>query len=195
MSSLKVYRLRRPDLPWGDYGDVLAHGFANLSEDGSKLELQRTGPFVPPITQPSWSYVVVTESFLLQLKGSGLTGYTTIPVVVTKSPKIDWRQWEPYGEKEMKYPSGGEPENYIERRKHSPEASSGFESLTALLFQPAIDFVYGKDAHVVASSWAGTDFFVARTDHPDYNYVSQRGRDWLMEHASEWVSFAEERVR
>ncbi len=194
MSSLKVYRLRRPDLPWGDYGDVLAHGFANLSEDRSKLELQRTGPFVPPFTQPSRSYVVVTESFLSQLRNAGLTGFTTIPVVVTKSPKIDWREWQPYGEKEMKYPAGGEPENYIERRKHSPEASAEFEPLTALLFQPAIDFVFGKDAHVVASSWAGTDFFVARTARPIYKYVSQRGRDWLTEHAADWVEFEEERV-
>ena len=195
MSILKVYRLRRPDLAWGDYGDVLAHGFANLTEDRSTLELQRTGPFIPPLTQPSYHFVVVTESCLSQLHAAGLTGFTTVPVVVTKSPQVDWRQWKPYGEKEMKYPAGGEPENYIERRKHSPDASSEFGPLTALLFQPGIDFVFGKDAHVVASSWAGTDFFVARTNRPVYNYVSQRGRDWLTAYVGDWVAFEEECVK
>lgn len=195
MSTLKVYRLRRPDLPWGDYGDVLAHGFAELSQNGSQLELQRTGPFIPPFSQPSWLYVVVTETLLSDMKNAGLTGFTTIPVVVTKSPKIDWQQWEPYGKQEMKYPAGGEPENYILRRKHSPAASAGFGNLSALLFQPAIDFVYGQHAHVVAASWAGTDFFVARGERPIYNYVSERGRDWLNEHVGSWVAFEEERVR
>lgn len=195
MSSPKIYRLRRPDLPWGDYGDVLAHGFASLTDDLSALELQRSGPFVPPISQPSRSYVVITKKVLSALRASGLTGYTTIPVTVTKSPKIDWRSWEPYGEKEMKYPAGGDPANYIERRKHSPDASRDFGVLTGLIFKPSIDFVYGNDAHVVGASWDGSDFFVARVDRPHYNYVSEAARNWLEQHVGDWVSFEEQRVR
>jgi hypothetical protein len=192
---MKIYRLKRPDLPWGDYGDVLAHGFASFSEDGATLELQRSGPFIPPFTQPSRSYVVVTADILSALNNSGLKGYSQYPVRVTKSPKIDWRAWHPYGDKEMKYPAGNEPENYIWGRKHSAEASAEFGALTALVFSPGIDIVYGKDFHAVASSWDGTDFFVARVERPAYNYVSQQARDWLEAHVGEWVAFEEERVK
>lgn len=194
MTIMRVYRLKRPDLPWGDYGDVLAHGFAKFSEDRTTLELQRCGPFVPPFTQPSWDSVVVTEAILSALESSGLNGYSQIPVHITKSPKIEWRTWQPYGVKEMKYPAGGEPGNYIWRRKHSAEASAQFGTLTALKFNPGIDFVYGEDYHVVASSWDGADFFVARVDRPIHNYVSQRAKDWLEAHVGEWVAFEEERV-
>ena len=194
MSTLKVYRLCRPDLPWGDYGDVLAHGFARMSSDGSRLELQRTGPFIPPFSQPSGSYVVVTEMLLQVLEQSGLTGYSLIPVTVTKSPKVDWRNWEPYGDKEMRFPAGGEPCNYIDRRKHSPEAGSEFGELKALVFQPGIDYVFGRNAHVVGATWSGVDFFVARVDRPGDQYVSQRAKDWLEHHVGDWVAFEEERV-
>lgn len=195
MTTPRIYRLKLPELPWGDYGDVLAHGFAELSEDRSTLDLQRTGPFIPPLSQPLYSNVVVTAECLSRLQASGLTGYSVIPVVVIKSPKIDWRSWIPYGDQEMKYPAGNEPENYISRRKHSPEASAGFGDLSALLFQPGIDFVYGKEAHVAASSWNQSDFFVDRSERPIYQYVSERARDWLTREAGEWVAFEEERVR
>ena len=109
MKTPKIYRLQRPDLPWGDYGDVLAHGFADRSDDGSSLLLQRTGPFIPPFSQPSRMYVVVTAPLLRKLQESGLTGFAVLPVEVTKSPMIDWRVWQQYGNKEMKYPAGGEP--------------------------------------------------------------------------------------
>ncbi len=98
MPGPRIYHLLRPDLAWVDYGDVLAHGFARLNEDRTVLELQRTGPFVPPFSQPSYDYVVLTHEMLETLRTSGLTGFTVMPVVITKSPKIDWRTLKPCGE-------------------------------------------------------------------------------------------------
>ena len=70
----KFYRLGGPAL-WGDYGDVLIHGFAGgLEEQGGILEIERTGPFVPPITlpMPASQNLIVTDEFRKQLESGEL---------------------------------------------------------------------------------------------------------------------------
>jgi hypothetical protein len=192
MATKRFYRLRRPEPPWGDYGDILFHGMASRSPCG-KLELERTGPFVPPISQPN-RFVVVTDDFLCQLRDSGLQGIDAVPVVKKRITVVDWREWEPFGAKDMKYPAGNEPENYILRRKHSPEAADALGGLWELKFHPAIQISREGGYHLVLSTWEGAELFIAKDEHPIYNYVSEQARDWLSQHASEWVAFEDERV-
>lgn len=61
---MSLYYLRRPEPYWGDYGDILIHGMSAYAErtDG-KIQLYRTGSFVPPISFPGISEVVVTDEF------------------------------------------------------------------------------------------------------------------------------------
>jgi hypothetical protein len=193
MASTRFYRLKPPEPPWGDYGDMLFHGMASRSKAGD-LELERTGPFVPPISRPG-RFVVVTADFLNRLRESGLNGIETGPVQKKRIPLLDWREWEPFGTKEMKYPAGNEPENYILRRKHSPEAAQELGELYELRFRKGIQISRDGGYHLVASSWDGSDFVIAMDEHPIYNYVSERARDWLMQNATEWVAFEEEQVR
>jgi hypothetical protein len=191
MNTQQFYRLKRSEPPWGDYGDILFHGMAARAKQG-ELELERTGPFMPPITQPG-SYVIVTTAFLQQLGESGLKGFEAGPVTKKRIPMLDWRAWAPFGTQEMKYPAGGEPENYLLRRKHAPEAADALGELWELRFRPAIDISREGGYHLVLSSWDGSDFVVGREERPIYNYVSARARDWLMQNAPEWVAF--EKVR
>src|SRR5262245_52553904 len=93
MTSTRFYRLSRPEPPWGDYGDILFHGMASRSKTGD-LELERTGPFVPPISQPG-KFVVVTAEFLGRIRESGLNGIESGPVQKKRIPLLDWREWEP----------------------------------------------------------------------------------------------------
>ena len=171
---------------------MLFHGMASRSKSG-ELELERTGPFVPPISQPG-EYVVVTREFLRQLRESGLNGIDVGPIKKKRIPMIDWRAWEPFGAKEMKYPAGNEPENYILRRQHSPETADALGELWELRFRPGIQISRAGGFHLVLSSWDGSDFVVAKDDHPIYNYVSEQARDWLTQKAPEWVAFEKERV-
>jgi hypothetical protein len=194
MKRTRIYRLlRRPDVPWGDYGDILVHGMASRSKVGD-LELERTGPFVPPISQPT-SYVVVTADFLHDMRESGLKGYEVGPVKKKRIPKIEWREWKPYGPKEMKYPAGNEPENYIDRRKHSPEAADALGELWEIRFRPSVIISREGGYHLVLSTWDGADFFVAKDKPRIYNYVSEQAREWLLQKASDWVAFEEERAK
>jgi hypothetical protein len=131
---------------------------------------------------PSWSYVVVTAEFLQKVQSSGLTGYDVMPVIKKKVTNIDWRNWEPYGPKEFKYPAGGEPENYIVRRKQ----------LWHLRFKPGIGRVDDLGIHRLSGkTWNGADFFTEDDERSTELFVSQRAHDWLMQHVPEWVSFLE----
>lgn len=187
----RFYTLKQSDLEFGDYHDILAHGMVAGTSDDGALILERTGPFVPHWSMPSWSYVVVTAEFLQKVQNSGLTGYDVMPVIKKKVTKIDWRNWEPYGPKEFKYPAGGEPENYIERRKHSPETAEAIGELWHLRFKPGIGRVDDLGIHRLSGkTWNGADFFT-EDERSMHLFVSQRGHDWLMQHVPEWVSFLE----
>lgn len=171
---------------------MLFHGMASRAKSG-ELELERTGPFIPPISQPG-RFVVVIDGFLRQLRETGLTGIEVGPVTKKRIPQLDWREWSPFGSKEMKYPAGGEPENYILRRKHSQDTADALGHVWELRFQPSIQISREGGYHLVLSSWDGSDFLVAKDEHPIYNYVSENARDWLIQCAPEWVAFEEERV-
>jgi hypothetical protein len=192
MTPSLIYQLRRPEPPWGDYGDMLLHGMASRSKSG-ELDLERTGPFVPPISLPG-RFVVVTAQFLDRLKESGLQGFGVGAVKKKRITMVEWREWEPFGPNEMRYPAGNEPENYILRRKHSPEAAGALGELFELRFQPGIQISREGGYHLVLSSWDGSDFLIAKDEDPIYNYVSQKAREWLIREVPEWVAFEVERV-
>ena len=115
------YRLRGATGTWGDYGAILFHGMAWLEEGGDGLlQLERTGPFVPPITVPSSAAVVVTDAFRGQLESALFRGLAFRPVVKRKVVRVDWHEWDRTYPHPERYPAGGEPENYILRRKDRP---------------------------------------------------------------------------
>ena len=185
--STDFFELRRPDLPWGDYGDILAHGMADYRGD-KQWALDRTGPYVPPISQPS-NKVVVNAEFRQLLEKSGLTGLDFAPVILGRVPEIDWLSWEPYGPKSMKYPAGNEPENYILRRKHSAKAAAAIGTLWELQLSEGITAHRLDRYRLDPASWTGADFFLVRGERASGNYVSKKARDWLTGMAGEWVAF------
>lgn len=66
---MSVYILRQPEFPWGDYGAILVSGMtAHLGREDGLLQLERTGPFVPPLFMPGVGDIVVTEQFKARWK-------------------------------------------------------------------------------------------------------------------------------
>lgn len=66
---------------WGDYGHILQHGMcSHLSRTDDLLQLERTGPYIPPITLPGIGEVVLTSPARQLLESSKLTGFSFRPV-------------------------------------------------------------------------------------------------------------------
>src|SRR5262249_4504338 len=61
---VSAYLMSPPESPWGDYCEILVQGMStHLPRKNGLIQLERTGPFVPPISFPGIADVVVTDSF------------------------------------------------------------------------------------------------------------------------------------
>ncbi len=109
------YVIRGASGQWGDYGSILFHGM--MDRQG---QLERTGPYVPPVTAPGYNTIVVTESCRRKLESRGIDGLVFVPVVLTKLVLIKWHEWDRAYPQPKRYPPQGEPENYILGRKDRP---------------------------------------------------------------------------
>jgi hypothetical protein len=194
---MTYFRIKR-EAPWGDYGTMLAHGMSSWPKVDSSgnpfIELERTGPFIPPVSV-TLSHVIVTQQAREHIERSGLTGVgfgRAIPVHVSK---VDWIDWDLTASEPKRYPAGGEPENYILRRKHSDEAAAVLGQLWFLQVPecdpmiPSYETPEGRRWHidqVDAAAHPGTDFAHWRQS---ITVVSDRARTVLEELSGRWLRF------
>lgn len=186
VTSDQFFRLCAADGLWGDYGLILVHGMAARNGWDEHLELERTGPFVPPISFPDLQEIIVTDAFREIMTDSGLTGISFESVVKAKITRVDWPKWDP---EKPKLPGSGEPEDYIMKRKHSPETAAEMGELWGLQLAPVVKIELSDEARVISGSWDGTDFFTDRFGWR-WKLVSRRAREWLEREVPKWVRFA-----
>lgn len=190
--TAQIFRLEAPDMPWGDYGSILEHGMSchlGRNPEGV-LRLERTGPYIPPISFPGPGVVVVTATLRELLDASGLTGFTYAPVQKARIVRLDWHLWDRSAKEPAEYPENGEPEEYILDRKHCRETAAALGELWELrLAQGASEIRRGDAILVSESSWTGLDLF--RGTKTRYEYVSARARAWLEQHVSAHVRFVD----
>jgi hypothetical protein len=189
-----VYVLEsRPLTGWGDYGDILLHGMTmHLPRAGAMLQLERTAPFVPPISVGL--DVVVTEDTKNRLAASGLSGLGFRPVVKARIVHLPWETWDRTLPEPPLYPETGEPEDYILEREHDPSASNALGNLYEIVVSQSarVKRIEGPTAlfeaiHLVPESWDGSDFFGA--EGVLLKYVSARAKAWLETAFPEYVAF------
>lgn len=197
-----VYKLESPTHHWGDFGDILVAGMtAHLPRSNGILQLERAGPFVPPITLPGISDIVVTDSFRKKLEASGLTGFTFRQVVKARIVHLDWQNWDLATDDPPEDPDVCEPEDYILNKPHSPETAQQVGEVWEMCLEEcaAVErvnndkHIFGVDIYLILSSWDGRDFF--RAKGVGYNYTSKRARAWLESNAREWVQFESPLIR
>jgi hypothetical protein len=177
MPTAGMYRLRGVYEPWGDYSNILISGLVERDEASGLLLIQRTGPFVPPISVAGLhSPVVVTDSFRRELAGSGLTGFGFRPVVKQRIVRLTWERWDRRAAEPARYPAEGEPENYVLGRRHDPELAEAIGPLWELLVQ-AEDVAMGQPD------------FLRDTRYFSSMYVSAAAHRWLAARAGQWLRF------
>lgn len=183
---MSLFVLQSPHTPgWGDYSDILIAGLAfDRDPENGMLQLERTGPFIPPITLPD-ANVVVTEGFKTQLEDSGLSGLDFWPVFKKRIVHLEWERWDLSADEPKEYPKSGEPEDYILRRKHSPQIAE----LMGALWELRLEYHAELIPYRGLSNWDGTDWF--RAIDMGGVLVSSRAKEWLERCVPEWVSFRE----
>lgn len=183
----RLYKLTPQAMPWGDYGDILAQGIAWRLQDEDQLQLERCGPFVPPISFPSgFLDVVVTQEMRGCLEAAGFKGLRFVPVIKHHIVRLDWRSWDLTAPEPKRYPPESEPENYILRRKHHPATAEQIGDLWEVQAEVAV-VIDQRDTLRLLARNRDEDVFRAAEKRVFGLFVSQRLRDWLSEHVSEWI--------
>lgn len=182
---------------WGDYGDILQHGMtAHLPRLGGRLSLERTGPYIPPITFPGIGDIVLTSTARGVLESSGLSGFSFVPVEKRLIVELHWEAWNLDADQPPEFPDSGEPEDYVLGKPHSPTAAEALGDLwevaipkTATIIRPQSTVTSYEELKLDLSSWSGADLF--RSEDYGGALFSQRARDWFTEQWGTYVRFWE----
>lgn len=190
------WRLKGPQI-WGDYGDVLFGGlFDDPMRTDERINLTRSGPFVPPIFVLESKEVIVTDAFAKLMEQEGIHSRFR-EVNLTKVVRIPWETWDSDKDLPKKPPPDLEPENYLLKGRHSPDTASQMERLwEVVLRNGATSETSGsyreKKLFIKSSTWNGDSIFHV---NPRGTFtpiiVSDQAKAWLEQHAPIWVSFRE----
>jgi hypothetical protein len=191
-----AWRLSGAPSPWGDYGNILINGMStHLPRSSGRIQLERTGPFVPPISFPV--VAVVTDVIRMELERQGLTGITFQDVRLARIVRLDWEKWDRTADLPQ-YPVDGEPESLIVNRPHDEELAArmgplwelvpakwGTASTTRVSRKPLKYRALLTPERDVPMP----DVFRAAGTGLAFTFVSPRAREWFAQRLGEWVQF------
>lgn len=179
-----MYVLDKPESPWGDYGNILIHGMSgHLPRVEGRIQLERTGPFLPPITQPG--NVVVTDAVRRSLE-QALSGLVFRTAIKTRIVRLHWHTWDRATEEPAEYPSTGEPEDYLWERPHDPDLAEQLGPLWELV--PSLVPTIQKRGRFNRAAYGGQDLVRATLD-AGFQFVSPRLMEALSRQGAEWLLF------
>jgi len=167
---------------------------AHLGRKGGVLQLERTGPFVPPISLPGVGDVVVTAKFRQAMKDSGvLRGVRFSEVMKARIVRLEWHTWDLRTKEPRAYPKGGEPEEYILGRPHNEKLAAEMGPLyEAIVPSGGEAELYDRKqpwnykVRVKRGTWSGRHLFRAE----NWLFVDEAGRRWLeTQGAGAWLQF------
>ncbi|UIR56393.1 hypothetical protein LZQ00_00890 [Sphingobacterium sp. SRCM116780] len=191
---MNFYIFRNKKMPWGDYGNTLLVGYAFPDEnDETKILIERTGPFVPPVYY--WSdYLLISNIMKQKLEQSDLKGFDYQKTFFHKVVDIDWTNWDLEADKPKLYPAGGEPENYIFTRKHNPDIANKMKPIWVLnLCEEVLIGKKDKDAigrqnlFLIENSWKETDIFLAV--NTGFVFLSEKAKIWFENNSDGFADF------
>ena len=196
--STQIYLIDGGEPPWGDYGDILIHGMSahlGRNADGT-IQLERTAPFIPPITFPGIDDIVVTSEMKAAMEAEGLRGVSFKPVDKTLIVDVPWHTWDLDAEDPPYYPEDGEPEGFILDKPHSPELAEQLGEIWEVVLEDGAemkraemndDTTWDSHFYYVEGSWNGNDLFTVEENR--YMYASARAKLWFEENYPKWTSF------
>jgi hypothetical protein len=181
MSDVTAYAAMTREAPWGDYGSIIVHGLsAHLDRLEGQLQLERTGPYVPGITLPGISDVVVVDEVRERIQAASLSGCRFVPLMKSRIVHLDWSDWDLESELPREMPESGEPEDFVLARSHDHALSDEIGPLWELQLDagPRVartrsslgrfqyDFTYGASAGSLPDFWRGANMrYVFVSDH------------------------------
>jgi hypothetical protein len=192
----------RPRNLWGDYGSVLISGYATIDTSDSRLLLQRTGPYLPPLSLPRFSgggaAHIVSRDLFDVLASSGAADLQARPAIKDRIVPLPWHEWDLSSPVVSVYPRDGEPQAYIWDIEPDETAARDMTTPWELLppfvdcrlkLKTAADGMYldAFDGFGDFSNCPG--LFANRNDYYKHLVVDDHVMEMIKSFAGEWVRF------
>lgn len=194
---MKFYMASPPKL-WGDYGlTVLASGISShlpRTQDGL-VQLERTGPLMPPFTLPA--AIIISDEMRRLLESARLGVFDFKPVIKTRIVEF---YWDPAsaGPPHVDFDGRG-PSSIILDGEHSDTCSESLGDVWELIlprvdgFSVTIKKIKGLERYECnqrsLSFWKGPHLF-----YPDpgrHCIVTDIGKEFLEKECHKWIEFDE----
>lgn len=191
---MQFYRIHSPQL-WGDYGHILINGMtAHLPDIDGILQLERTGPQLPPITFPGLSDVLISSTLRQSLDQSALGAFDYQEVHKARIVNLDWPSWDLDSDMPPIRPDSGEPEDYILDRPHCESCADALGHVWQLMLRDGavVDDDSPQGLRVHGETWNGDNIFYGKKPSAFFGrwiLVSETAKTWLTQSFSEWVEF------
>jgi hypothetical protein len=181
---MKLYQLKNKKAPWGDYGELLLAGMTMHKErKNGLLQVERTGPYVPPMIVSGLWDIIVTDKIKAELDLAGLQGIKFAPTLKTRIVLIDWTTWNFENDEPLFYPDSGEPEDYILGKPHSAELSGQIGLLWELVIHKSGHYSDNGDFTPGPLSF---DIFMP--ENRGYIFATEKAKQWIEQYAGDWVT-------
>jgi hypothetical protein len=192
---MRFYRIGKTRL-WGDYGAILIHGMSShLPRLDGLIQLERTGPFTPPITLPGIGDIVVTDHLRRTIEQAVPSGVSFAPVLKARIVQYRWDLWDRNAPSPAELPESGEPEDFILARPHSPDVAEQLGPLWEVILPEGaqVDSVrIGRGVNeyrIDPATWCGAPLF--RPTGKRHVMATEEGKRCLEGAAGEWLDFQE----
>jgi hypothetical protein len=180
---------------WGDYWTILISGMTgHLGRSGEQLQLERTGPFVPPMVSSGLHDLIVTEPMRKTLDAvPGVKGFRAVRK--SRIVRLDWSSWNLDGDC-IELTRFREPEDTILSGQHDPVLAAELGEIYEVLLESdgEIDLDYDDDYNPRYTfrelPKRGFDFFTAKTDgDSDFPIATAAFVGALSQDVKKWLEF------
>ena len=168
----------------------------HLPRLNGRLALERTGPYIPPITLPGIGSIVLTSEAKGLLESSSLSGFSLATVEKMLIVELRWESWDLDAVEPPIFPESGEPEDYILGKQNSADAASAMGELweivvpsTVTILRPRSIVSSHKELRIDLSTWNGADLI--RGNGYGSVLFSERASKWFAARWGRYVEFDE----
>ncbi|WP_207421170.1 hypothetical protein [Desertivirga brevis] len=185
---MKIYRLNNKQCPWGDYGSILVKGMTShldRDEEGY-LQLERTGPYVPPLIISGLWDLTVTDKIKNKIEQSQLKGFNFQRIIKKHIVELNWTEWDLNSDDPEFYPESGEPEDYILAFPHSDIISNRIGEIWEVKI-PVVGSLNSAGVYVLERF----DADIMMAENKGYILATEPAKIWIEKNVGDWIEFGE----